>query len=319
VQPAPGAPGGSLPGSPVPRAWTPIVVTDPGGGTSPARFRLEGNYEPEAFSIDDERLFLIQYLPAEAPAVYRVTALDIATGEVRSVTGRFKSPPERMPGVRLGQVYDPITSQMYTLYSNQPGAYADGYEHSGGTSHEWPEETFVHVLNLRKGWAYCAGVPQAMWGGTADEQAITPSPDGRWLYIVDVRQGMIAVMDTRSLEIVRTGRADLGPVTDAPTSVVMSRDGATLFVASGDQPGTVTAIETQGLTLSDRWPSPLPVSGLGISLDGSALYAAGAGRIALVDPDTGEERSAVPTTLLEPIVDVDPLPDTSLAVAGLAG
>jgi hypothetical protein len=216
-------------------------------------------------------------------------------------------------------VYDPITSQMYTLYSNQPGAYADGYEHSGGTSHEWPEETFVHVLNLRKGWAYCAGVPQAMWGGTADEQAITPSPDGRWLYIVDVRQGMIAVMDTRSLEIVRTGRADLGPVTDAPTSVVMSRDGATLFVASGDQPGTVTAIETQGLTLSDRWPSPLPVSGLGISLDGSALYAAGAGRIALVDPDTGEERSAVPTTLLEPIVDVDPLPDTSLAVAGLAG
>ena len=112
-----------------------------------------------------------------------------------------------MPGVRLGQVYDPQTSQMYTLYSNQPGAYTQGYEHAGGTTHDWPEETFVHVLNLRKGWAYCAGVPKEMWGGTAREQALVPSPDGRWLYIVDAREGTIAVMNTRSLEVERTARS----------------------------------------------------------------------------------------------------------------
>ena len=319
VQPAPGAPSGSLPGLPVPRAWTPVVVADPTGGTSAARFRLEGNFEPEAFSIDDDRLFLIQYLPAEAPAVYRVTSLDLDTGEVRPVTGRFKTPPERMPGVRLGQVYDPVTSQMYTLYSNQPGAYAQGYEHAGGGSHEWPEETFVHVLNLRKGWAYCAGVPKDMWGGTASEQAIAPSPDGRWLYIVDARHGLIAVMDTRSLEVVRTGRVHLGTATNARTSVTLSPDGATLFVASGTEPGTVSAISTRGLTLTDRWPSPVPISGLGMSLDGSGLYAAGGGRIVFVDIETGEPRSTVPTPVLEPIVDVDPLPDAGLAGTGLAG
>jgi len=313
VQPPPGSPGGSLAGLPVPRAWTPIVVADPGGGTSPARFRLEGNYEPEAFSVDDGRLFLIQYLPAEAPAVYRVTALDLATGEVRPVTGRFKTPPERMPGVRLGQVYDPVTSQMYTLYSNQPGAYAESYEHAGGGSHAWAEETFVHVLNLRKGWAYCAGVPKEMWGGTAREQAIAPSPDGRWLYIVDARHGMIAVMDTRSLKVTRTGRVDLGTSTHARTAVTVSPDGATLFVASGTEPATVSVVSTEGLELTDRWPSTVPVSGLGMALDGSALYAAGGGRIVSVDIETGEARSTLPTPVLEPIVDVDPLPATGLA------
>jgi DNA-binding beta-propeller fold protein YncE len=309
VEPAPGAPTGSLPGLPVPRAWTPIVVADPSGATPPARFRLEGNYEPEAFSLDDGQLFLIQYLPAEAPAVYRVTVLDLATGDVSPVTGRFKTPPERMPGVRLGQVYDPVTAQMYTLYSNQPGAYAEGYEHAGGTSHDWPEETFVHVLNLRKGWAYCAGVPEEMWGGTAREQSLVPSPDGRWLYIVDAGEGMVAVMDTRTLEIVRSGRIDLGgEASDLRTSLAVSPGGETLFVAAGAEPGTVSAIATADLTTVEAWPSPLPASGLGLSLDGSGLYVAGAGRIALLDLATGEPRATVPTTVVEPIVSLDPLP-----------
>ncbi len=321
VQPAPGAPSGSLPGLPVPRSITPIVVADPSGAASPARFRLEGNFEPEAFSIDDQRVYLIQYLPAEAPAVYRVTVLDTATGEVRPVTGRFKTPPERMPGVRLGQVYDPQTSQMYTLYSNQPGAYAQGYEHAGGTSHEWPEETFVHVLNLRKGWAYCAGVPKSMWGGTARDQSLAPSPDGRWLYIVDARRGTIAVMNTRTLEVERTARVDLasagdtgGSASTVPTSVAVSRDGDTLFVASGAAPGTVTAIDINAMTFTERWPSPLPVSGLGLSLDGSALYVAGDGQIALFDLGTGRAGVTVPTPVTDPIIGVDPLP-----AAGLAG
>ena len=323
VQPAPGAPSYSVPGLPVPRAWTPIVVADPSGEASPARFRLEGNFEPEAFSIDDERLFLIQYLPAEAPAVYRVTVLDTATGEVRPVKGRFKSPPERMPGVRLGQVYDAQTSQMYTLYSNEAGAYAQSYEQAGGASYDWPEETFVHVLNLRKGWAYCAGVPKEMWGGAARDQALAPSPDGRWLYIVDSRRGTVAVMNTRTLEIARTGEVELSgtatdPASSVRTSVAVSRDGATLFVASGTSPGTVSAIDIADLTLVDSWASPVPVSGLGLSLDGAALYVAGAGRIALFDLSTGETSATVPTPVLDPIVELDPLPPGDLAAAGLA-
>ena len=308
VPPAPGAPPGSLPGVPVPRARTPIVVAYPTGERDPSRFRLEGNYEPEAFSIDDDRLFMIQYLPAEAPAVYRVVVLDLDSGDVSQVTGRFKSPPERMPGVRLGQVYDPVTSQMYTLYSNQPGAYAHGYEHAGGSSHDWPEQTFIHVLNLRRGWAYCAGLPEAMWGGTAREQSLAPSPDGRSLYVVDARDGLIAVMDTRTLEVVRTARVVLDTDPGARTSLAVGRDGATLFVASSAGQGTVTAIDTETLSLAERWPASIPISGLGISLDGSSLYAAGGGRITVVDSGTGASIATLPTTGLGPIVGLEPLP-----------
>ena len=149
-----------------------------------------------------------------------------------------------MPGVRLAQTYDPVTRQMYTLYSNQPGAYADGYEAAGGAAHDWPEQTFVHVLNLRKGWAYCAGLPRAMWGGDAKEQAIAASPDGRRLYVVDSTRELVAVMDTRSLEVVGTAHVAIGPDAGARTSIAVSDDGARLFVASSAGDGAITAIET---------------------------------------------------------------------------
>ena len=67
--------------TPVPRASTTIVVADPSGGSPASRFRLAGNFEPEAFSTGGDALFLIQYLPALAPTVYRVTELDLRTAE----------------------------------------------------------------------------------------------------------------------------------------------------------------------------------------------------------------------------------------------
>ena len=39
----------------------------PDGVMEPWTYDLRGNFEPEAFSTDDRRLFLIQHLPAEAP------------------------------------------------------------------------------------------------------------------------------------------------------------------------------------------------------------------------------------------------------------
>jgi hypothetical protein len=89
----------------------------------------------------------------------------------------------------------------------------------------------------------------------------------------------------------------------------VSLDGGTLFVAAGPAPGTVSAIDTADLPTLDAWPSPLPASGIGLSLDGTGLYVAGGGRIALLDLGTGESRTTVPTPVLEPIVSLDPLPN----------
>ena len=298
--------------TPIPRARTTIVVADPAGDASVRRFRLDGNFEPEAFSVNDEQLFMIEYLPAEAPTAYRVTRLDLADGDVYPVFGRFKTPPERMPGVRLRQSFDPRLDQLYTLYTNQPSAYIRGSSgHDGSSSYDdqWAksdqEVTFVHVLNLRDGWAYCAGMPRALWGQPAKAQAMASSPDGRVLYIVDSVKGIVTEMNTRSLKIVRTERIDLGSGVGAQTAVVASPDGSTLFVASAVDGSAVYTVDTDSLQVTGRWAMPGQVSDLRLSVDGARLYAAGEDQLDVLDATNGTLLSSVAARGVEAIVSVE--------------
>jgi WD40 repeat protein len=286
---------------PVPRARSTIVVADPSGVREARRYRLHGNFVPEAFSVNDTRLFLIQYLPAEAPAAYRVTFLDLRTGRVQEVFGRFKTPPQRMPGERLRQIFDPQTEQLYTLYTNHSPAYQNGY----WDSPDGDELTFVHVLNLRVGWAFCAGLPRSLWNHPASAEAMAPSPDGRILYIVDSIRGVIAEMDTRTLKILRSTHVDLGSDTGARTAAVTSADGRTLFVSSSTDPHALYAIETSDLTVAARWTVPAAVSDLGVSKDGGRLYAAMADRVAVLDAATGSQIGALSIDGVASIVRVE--------------
>jgi DNA-binding beta-propeller fold protein YncE len=286
---------------PMARSRSRIVVGDPGVPGRAHTYRLRGNYEPEAFSIDDARLFLIQYLPAENPSAYRVTFLDLATGRVNPVFGRFKTQPERMPGDRLSQVFDATTSQLYTLYTNHSKAYGGGYWNADDGS----ELTFVHVLNLREGWAYCAGLPRSLWDHPASAEAMTPSPDGRTLYIVDSVRGVIAEMDTRTLKIVGTSHVDLGSGAGAVTSAVTSSDGATLFVSSSADPEALYAVDAETLAITARWPIGSPVSDVGLSIDGARLYAALTDHIVVLDPATGSELAFLPVPGVSSILNVE--------------
>jgi WD40 repeat protein len=284
-------PQGVDPTIPLPRARTHIAVADPTGEAPARSYWLTGNFEPEAFSLDDGRLFLIQHLPAEAPSVYRVTFLDLETGHVRQVFGRFKTPPERMPGIRLEQVFDPVAEQLYTLYSNEPlESYQGEWQ---GAAYGGRVVSFVHVLNLRKGWAYCAGLPRALWGQPAAAQAMASSPDGRSLFVVDAMRGLIAEMNTRTLEIERTAKMDLGSVDGGRTSAVMSADGDTLFVGSARDGAAVYAVDVETLEIRERWPMTSTVTGLGLSGDGLRLYAAVDDRVAIVDTATGRAFAAL--------------------------
>jgi DNA-binding beta-propeller fold protein YncE len=284
----------------LPRAHTTIVVADPAGERPSRRYRLEGNFEPEAFSIDDARLFLIQYLPAEAPTAYRVTFLELESGRVRQVFGRFKTPPARMPGIRLAQVFDPSSDQLYTLYTNR--AAGQGYGGWADASYGDREVSFVHVLNLRKGWAYCAGLPRALWGQPAKAQAMAPSPDGRSLYIVDTMGGRIAEMNTRSLKITRSQQVDLGPLGEGRTSARISADGRTLFV--GDGGSSLVRIDVRTLEVIGRWQLPGAVTGLAMSEDGARLYAALGGPVAVVDTGTGDASATLPFGHVESVLHV---------------
>jgi DNA-binding beta-propeller fold protein YncE len=296
-------PDGWDPRTPIPRSHTTIVVADPTGARQPRTYELRGNFEPEAFSTDDQRLFMIQHLPAETPTVYRVTVLDLVRGRVKPVFGPFKSPPERMPGTRLQQVFAPNGDQLYTLYTSA----RPGYAPHGAPVPSDAVVSFVHVLSLAKGWAHCVGLPRELWNQPATAQAMAASSDGTRLYIVDSVRGMVSVMDTETLEILRTEELDLRATGVTETSAKISADGGTLYVGTGGGDSVLYAIDTTTLQVTHRWPLSGDLSGLGLSLDGVRLYVALGDHLAVLDPATGEELGAVPFTSPGPIVQVSAL------------
>jgi hypothetical protein len=282
--------------TPVPRSRTTMMVADPSGRSEPVRYRLNGNYAPEAFSTDHAYLFLIQYLPAEAPAVYRVTKLDLANGQVEPVIGPYKGPAERMPGTRLEQVPARDGSKLFTLYTSEKPGFAP---------HDAPVPrnaivSFVHVLDLQAGWAHCIGLPRVLWHQPASAEAMALSPDGGTLYIVDADKGAVVTMDTTSLDTSGPYRVDL-PAPGMRTTATVSDDRATLFVGTSASGGHVTAIDTSTFDVTDRWAAGGPVSGIGLSLDGARLYVALDGRLEVLSAASGRDLGGVGVASPAPI------------------
>ena len=291
-------PAGWDPQVPLPRPRTSVVVADPTGAERTRAYDLRGNFEPEAFSTDDERLFMIQHLPAEAPAVYRVTVLDLHSGRVEPVFGPFKGPAERMPGIRLQQVLSPDADQLYTLYSSARPGYAPHHAPVSNTA----TVSFVHVLSLQDGWAHCVGLPKQLWDRPASEQAMATSPDGRLLYVVDPTVGLVTIMDTTTLAI-RTAPISLSIPGVRRTSAVVSADGSALFVATSGEHAAIARIDTDTFDVVRTWSTP-DVSGLGLSADGRRLYAALNGRVEVFDASTGSELAGIAVASPAPIDEV---------------
>jgi hypothetical protein len=295
----------SEPRAPVGRSFTRIVVAHPDGGEPAERYRLRGNFEPEAFSSNGRRLFLIRHVPPEAPSAYRVASLHPGSGRVSDVVGRYKAPPETMAGTRLNQVLAPAGDRLYTLYTSQPAAYAQGADADGGAYTEgagyadgavaWSGGSrpvaFVHVLDLERRWAFCAELPRTFGPGPADAKAIAVSPDGASVYAIDASHGRIAVVGARSLEVARSAPADLSELGSGPTMARVSPDGRTLFVGRG---GRIVRVETDDLEASEPWSLAAPLTGMALSPDGRRLYVGQAGRIEQLDATTGGRQAILP-------------------------
>ncbi len=289
---------GQEPWAPVPRSSTEIVVADAQGTQAPQRYRLAGNFEPEAFSSDGGHLFLISYVPPVNPSAYRVAKLDLATGRVKDVLGRDKAPSETMGGTRLNQVLSPQGDRLYTLYTDQPSEYAEGYGGDAYTSGGgWGGESsssvaFVHTLSLDERWAFCAGLPRAFGSGPADAKAIAVSPDGRRVFVVDVDHGLVAELAARSMEVARLARVDLSRLSSGSTMAGVGDDGRTLFVGRGD---AIASIDTDAMRASAPWSLGGTLGGMTLSPDGRHLYAALPGRVEQLEPTTGAVQASIPT------------------------
>jgi YVTN family beta-propeller protein len=274
-------PAGTDPWIPTSRAATDIVVVDTSGIVPPRRYHLEGNLEPEAFSADDGSLFMIRYLPAEAPAAYRVAQLELADGDVYPVLGRRKSWSQIMSGTRLSQAASPDGTGLYTLYTSQPASYAAGFDPNQANADR--PVAFVHSLSLSREFAVCVGLPKSLWGADAAEQAIAVDPDGSRVYVVDTVRDVLAVIDTWKLKVVATAHPGLGPMGTGRAAGAVSPDGSTLFVSRGAR---VAAIDTNTLRFRDVRSAPGPVSAMGFSRDGTTMYLGLPGEVGAVETAT---------------------------------
>ncbi len=295
----------SFPAAPKGRATTHIAVVDLGGGGSVSRFELRGNYQPEAFSMNDRQLYLIKYIPAMAPDRYRVMSLDLTRGRVYPAPGRTKLPTGTMTGSRVVHVFAPDGGTLFTLYTNQDPSTKDGsssgsstYDSSPGDSYgaasassskKW-SKAFVHTLSLEYGFAICVNLPSAFGSGPPSAKTLALSPDGSHLYVVDAEQGRVTTIKTNAPRVVDTKHLDFG--SGRGTTVATTGPDGTLYVGWG---GSVQAVDPVAMMVRQGWSVGGSVTGLGVDRAGSRLYVSLGDRIMTLDPATGAQLASIVT------------------------
>lgn len=190
-------------GLPRPRKTTSVRVYDRANGYRMSEFQLQGNVVPEAFSNDGQRLFVLDFVPADKPEYYRVRVVSSAGGRLQDTYERLKTQPADMSGIGHRAVVSPDRSKLFTLYS-VPG----------------PEgNAFVHTLSLVEGWNHCTDLPLNEGFGFGSP-VIAIGDDGKQFYVVGAA-GQIAEVDaTERLNVVRTARLDGVPSGTAPRLAV---------------------------------------------------------------------------------------------------
>lgn len=223
---------------PQPRETTTLTLSRDGGVQR--TYRLPGNYEPEALSLDGTQLFVISYVPPEAPKQYQVRRLELATGTVHPVFSVDSELQQAMGGTARTQLH--TVNRLYTLYTVDNGSHTS---------------TFVHVLALDRLWAHCVDLPGGLG---ADEQttALTASPDGSSLFVADVGAGRVAEIDTAALSVRRVVHFAGGPDDEAAPVTALAAGGG-LVVGNGDQ---VSLFAGPDLAPAGRWQVRGPVVGL---------------------------------------------------------
>jgi len=276
-------------GQPAGREQTRIVVADVSGVAEPRTFDLTGNYEPDAFSSDNQRLFLLEYQPARAPDRYYVKQLDLKTGAVQPVGSRSKEavPAENMRGTRRMHVLSPDHETLYTLYTHQPDHLHSRDLVAGLTAASGDVHAFVHVLSLSESWAYCLDLPQPFGIGPADAHSLALSPDGNALYVSDLFSGTVARVNTTALIVRATADvgADPNPGSGLVSTSQVGPDGS-LFLSGSSE---IRVIEPNDLGVSRRLPVADATGGLGMSADGRRLFVTTRDSVLAIDPLTGTQ------------------------------
>jgi hypothetical protein len=241
-----------------PRSTTELVVAHEDGRVD--RYDLDGNVEPEAFSLDGTGLFVLSFQPPEAPTSYQVRRLNLRSGAIEDVYSVDAELQETMRGTARTQAWDPDGSRLYTLYTDDRGT------------------NFVHVLDLDEQWAHCVDLPSTIVPDTA---GMAVADGGETLYVADATGGVLAEVDTvdlavaRSVDVAAEGSGWL-------TSVAVGDDA--VFVADGAH---VVRLDRGSLEPQGSFSVP-GVVGVQWSHVSDELFVADTGAVSVLDPRSGD-------------------------------
>jgi hypothetical protein len=268
---------GTIPQS---RATTDLAVVTLDAPADAQILHLSGNFLPEAFSIDGQGLFLIEYLPALHPDRYRIRRLELGSGAIDPVFTRDKQPAEEMHAQSRTQTYDPGATTLYTLYAE-----------AGVTGH-----AFIHTLSLHDGWVVCLDLPATLGfnapGTSPSGGAIAVSPDGATLYVAGPN-GQVAIVDTNTLTIRGTVTLRPRPARSATEAPFAAAGPGFVWVTRGSQ---AERVDARSLAVSAPITLPTGATGLATTADGTGLLVTGPSRLLALDAGSGR----VTTDLVAP-------------------
>jgi DNA-binding beta-propeller fold protein YncE len=245
------------------RKETQLVIA--GRKKSTQYMTLQGNYEPEAFSLDGKNLFVLHYRPARAPTSYQVQRLDLTTGKVHDVYTPDEHRQEAMRGDARVQAVSNDGRRLYTLYTVQSphGMHA-----------------FIHVLSLDELWAHCIDLPESFALG-ARHSALSVSPKGDKVYVANPHARAVAEVDAASLAVTRTADIDYGTANES--HAVYAADG-TLYLGSGP---FLSAVDVGSLREKDSWVMGNRIKGIQLGEDGHHVYVGLSDRVVVLEVATG--------------------------------
>ena len=282
---------------PVPRDWTTITVAYTDERPSQV-FGLEGNYEPETFSLDEKTLYLLEFEPPDDPEYYFVRELDLTSGIVEGVKSPQVDLRPEMRGVARAQAASPDGVRLYTAYTI-PGD--EDPVHDPGDVADPDRWAFVHVLDLEQGYDFCLFLPAPM--GTVNEATIGVglSPDGSTLWVADPSTSLMARIDTVALEVKDVVTVPEIADPDERALVAVADDG-TVYVGLGHR---ISEFDADTLERAVVWESrdpsgwSEPIDELTISANSKTLLYTAAGTVVLIDRETKREAA----TLTSPVGD----------------
>lgn len=268
---------------------TRLAVLEAPRSRQPRILDIPGTFTYDALSPDGRTIYVIEHLAGPPDGHYQVRAIDVGTGKLKDavIVDKLKI-GEQMAGYPVDQL------------RRDDGAVLTLYR---GADHP-----FIHALYTADGYADCIDLPAT---GTDDAEAaldwgLAPAHLGSNVYAVNTTLGLVVEVNPADRVIARSasltparsaaialakfGHIEAGPV---GRRVVVSPDGRTIYAAGA---GGIVAIDTEGLTETGRYLDGQAVDALGLTPDGSTLYALvrPGGRIVKIDALAGRILGDVP-------------------------